>query len=171
MKKKSINNIIKEIYSNGYCIIENAISQKKCDKMISSLEELQEKTSKNKNFKDEVSKYGQVIIRDLVLREPDKFLNLIDNRIIMNTLKNIFKDTFILDNCMASNSVLLSKKKYKALIHIDSHLPNTDIANSSDIVVMYCFNDFYRENGATKIWPKSHLSGIRIQNEKTYRKM
>ena len=85
MKKKSINNIIKEIYSNGYCIIENAISQKKCDKMISSLEELQEKTSKNKNFKDEVSKYGQVIIRDLVLREPDKFLNLIDNRIIMNT--------------------------------------------------------------------------------------
>ena len=115
-EKKNINNIIKEIYSNGYCVVENAISQKKCDKIVSYLEALQKKTSKNKNFRDEVSKYGQVIIRDLVLREPDKFLNLIDNKIIMNTLKNIFKDTFILDNCMASNSILLNKKKYKALI-------------------------------------------------------
>ena len=73
----------------------------------------------------------------------------------MKILKNIFKDTFILDNCMASNSVLLNRKRYKALIHIDSHSPNLDIKNSTDIVVMYCFNDFSKENGATKIWSKA----------------
>ena len=170
MKNKNTSNIIKEIYNNGYCVVENVISQAKCDKIVSYLEDLHKKTSKNKNFRDEVSKYGQVIIRDLVLREPDKFLNLIDNKIVMKILKNIFKDTFILDNCMASNSVLLNRKRYKALIHIDSHLPNLDIKNSTDIVVMYCFNDFSKENGATKIWPKSHLSGVRVQNEKKYLK-
>ena len=170
MKNKNTSNIIKEIYNNGYCVVENVISQAKCDKIVSYLEDLHKKTSKNKNFRDEVSKYGQVIIRDLVLREPDKFLNLIDNKIVMKILKNIFKDTFILDNCMASNSVLLNRKRYKALIHMNSHLPNLDIKNSTDIVVMYCFNDFSKENGATKIWPKSHLSGVRVQNEKKYLK-
>ena len=40
MKKKNINNIIKEIYSNGYCVVENTISQKKCDKIVSYLEAL-----------------------------------------------------------------------------------------------------------------------------------
>ena len=43
MKIKSINSIIKEIYSNGYCVVENAISQKKCDKIVSYLEALQKK--------------------------------------------------------------------------------------------------------------------------------
>ena len=40
------------------------------------------------------------------LREPDKFLNLIDNKINMNTFKKYFKDTFILDNCI-SNSIFI----------------------------------------------------------------
>ena len=31
-------------------------------------------------------------------------------------------------------------------------------------------DEFTKKNGATKIWPKSHLSGIRIQNDKDYKK-
>ena len=59
-------------------------------------------------------------------------------------------------------------QKYKTLVHIDSHLPCKSNENTSDIVVCYCLNDFTKKNGATRIWPKSNLSGVRIQNDKNY---
>lgn len=37
--------------------------------------------------------------------------------------------------------------------------------------MLFCLNNFTRENGATKIWPRSHKSGIRIQNSKKYKKL
>ena len=49
--------------------------------------------------------YGQQIIRDLVLRDPETFLKLIDNKKIIKILGSIFNDSFILENIMASNSV------------------------------------------------------------------
>ena len=66
---------------------------------------------------------------------------------------------------MASNSIK-KIKDYRALVHIDSHLATSQINNTSDVVVLFCLNDFTKENGCTKIWPGSHLTGIRIQNEK-----
>ena len=167
--KYNVNDITKTLYKKGYCVVEGVINKKTCNKLIISLEQLKKKIYKNKYFEDEHSHSGQFIIRDLILRDPKSFLPLIDNSLIINVLKKIFNDTFILDNCMASNSISV-QKKYKSLVHIDSHLPSEDNKNTSDVVVMYCFNDFSKENGATKIWPGSHLSGVRIQNEKKYLK-
>ena len=167
--KNNINKIVKTLYKEGYCVVNRVLDKKLCDKLIISLEQLKKKISKNKYFKDEHSKSGQVIIRDLILRDPNSFLPLIDKDLIIDVLKKIFNDTFILDNCMASNSVSV-KGKYNSLVHIDSHLPSKDCRHTSDVVVMYCFNDFTKNNGATKIWPKSHLSGVRVQNEKKYLK-
>ena len=166
MKIDSSKKIIRNLKKYGFCKIENIFSPKECEKKIKELKILHNKVKKNKNYVDELSKNGQVIIRDLVLRDPKSFLKLIDNKVIIKVLKKFFKDTFILDNCMASNSVALKKNNYKALIHIDSHLPTKDTENTSDIVVMFCFNDFTKDNGATKIWPTSHLSGERIQKNK-----
>ena len=53
---------------------------------------------------------------------------------------------------------------------MDLHLPCNSPENTSDIVICYCLNNFTKENGATKIWPKSHLSSTRIQNDKNYNK-
>ena len=85
-------------------------------------------------------------------------------------LNKVFKVPAILDNCMASKTINVNKK-YFGLVHIDSHLASNSNENTSDIVACYCLDDFTKENGATKIWPKSHLSGIRIQNDKNYSKL
>ena len=45
-----------------------------------SLKNLKKKISNNKYYKDELSESGQIVIRDLVLRDPTKFLFLIDTR-------------------------------------------------------------------------------------------
>ena len=60
------------------------------------------------------------------------------------------------------------KRSYFGLVHCDGHLPIKENKYSTDVIVLFCLNDFTKENGATKIWPKSHLSGIRIQNDKKY---
>ena len=171
MKKKNykIKKIIKELFKNGYYVIYDVLDLNKCDLIIRNLEKLKKKTSKNKDFFDEATKKGQLIIRDLPLRDPKNFLNLIDNKLIMEVLDGIFKETFILDNCMASKTINV-KKKFNSLAHIDSHIASKNVQDTLDIVACYCFDEFTQKNGATKIWPKSHLSGIRLQNDKDYKK-
>jgi ectoine hydroxylase-related dioxygenase (phytanoyl-CoA dioxygenase family) len=165
--KKKIEKIKQELNKSGYCIVKNILNPKICIDYISSLKKISKKLNLNPNHKDELSKYGQVVIRDLVLREPKTFLKLIDTILIAQVLEKIFKDKFILDNCMASNSIQ-TEKNYKALVHIDSHLPSSEIKNTSDAVVLFCLDNFTKENGTTKIWPGSHLTGVRIQNEKKH---
>lgn len=167
--KFKVKQIVKNLFSDGFCIIENYVTKKKCDDLVKNIENLNNSLSKNKNFKDENSRNGQIIIRDLPLRKPEKFLELIDKKLVTDVLDNIFKDTFILDNCQASGTINV-KSNYKTLVHIDSHLPCSIPEHTSDIVVCFCLDDFTKENGATKIWPKSHLSATRIQNDKNYKK-
>ena len=163
--KKKINFISDQLNKYGYCIIENILNKKECFDYLDSIEKLRKLLNKNKYHEDELTNFGQVIIRDLVLRDPKTFLKLIDKKIVNQTLKKIFNDKFILDNCMASNSIK-EIENYKSLAHIDSHLATTQTINTSDIVVLFCLDNFTKENGCTKIWPGSHLTGIRIQNEK-----
>jgi len=165
----SSKKILKKLFSDGYCIVKNVLTDHECDKIVKNLEKLKHKTSNNKYFIDERSNNGQVTIRDLPLRDPKIYLKLIDKTVIINILKNIFNETFILDNCQGSESINV-KKNYKSLVHIDSHLANKFVGQTSDVVVCFCLNTFSKENGATKIWPKSHLSGVRIQNDKNYSK-
>ena len=168
--KSDIKKIINNLTKDGYCIIDNVVDNKKCNTTIKSIEKNLKKILKNKRHADQVrSKSGQVTIRDLVLRDPNFFLYLIDKSPVMQILENIFKETFILDNCMASNSIKI-KTNYSGLVHIDSHLPCKSINQTSDVVACYCLDDFTKENGATKVWPKSHLSGIRIHKDKRYSK-
>ena len=163
-------NIVKKIFADGYYVHNYGLNKNKCDNYIKALKKIQYKIKKNPSFKDERSDQGQEIIRDLVLRDPDVFLNLIDNILVIQVLNEIFKDKFILDNCMASNSVNV-KNSYSGLVHIDSHLSCSINNNTSDVVVLFCLEDFTKDSGATKIWPGSHLSGVRIQNSKNYRQL
>ena len=63
----SLNNIktkktISDLFKNGYCVINNVLSIKECETIIKNLKKLKKKVSNNKNFFDEASKKGQLII-------------------------------------------------------------------------------------------------------------
>ena len=65
---------------------------------------------------------------------------------------------------MASNSI--NVKKYSRKVHIDSQLPINNFEFTTDVIVMINIDDFKINNGATKVWPNSHKSGIRIHHKK-----
>jgi ectoine hydroxylase-related dioxygenase (phytanoyl-CoA dioxygenase family) len=161
--------IILGLKKKGYYIVNNFLNNYECNKFKIRLQDMYEKSIRSKNYIDERSGYGQAIIRDVVLKDPKFFLELIDKKLIINVLSLLLKDKFILDGCVGSNSINVGSN-HDSLVHIDSHLPTKDPEFTSDVVVMYFFDNFTKENGATKIWPKSHLSGIRIQNDPNYKK-
>ena len=111
LNKKFYNNQknLKKLFKEGFCIIEKVLSKNECNHLISNLKRLSNKIKQNKNFIDEKSDKGQIIIRDLPLRNPKIFLNLIDKKKIMKILDQIFGETFILDNCQASGSINVKK--------------------------------------------------------------
>ena len=163
-KNHSINKIKKFLFKDGYCKIDEFLPKKYCENLIKELIKEKIKLEKNKVHKDEASKKGQIVIRDLILRNPKIFLNLIDLKIITQVLDSVFDEEYILDNCMASNSVNV-KQKYDRIVHIDSHIPVTNPLHTLDLVVVVCLNNFNKFNGSTIVWPKSHLSGIKIQKQ------
>jgi ectoine hydroxylase-related dioxygenase (phytanoyl-CoA dioxygenase family) len=163
-----INQNLKKLFSQGYCVVDNVLEDVECKKFITHLKNINQNLSKNKFYVDERSNKGQVIIRDLIFRKPDIFLKVIDNIFVMKFLKKIFNDVFILDNVMASNSINV-KKNYKSLVHMDAHLPCKQNKNTADVIAFFCLEPFYKQNGSTRIWPKSHKTGIRIQNSKNYK--
>ena len=105
----SNNKYYNQLVKNGYCIINRAFKKQYCEKLIKKTENLYKKKKKKRYDIDEGSLYGQEIIRDLVLRDPKTYLKLIDNKKIIKVLDSIFKDSFILENIMASNSVNVKK--------------------------------------------------------------
>ena len=161
--------IIDQLNKYGYSIVSDVFSEKKCTNTIYTINQLLKKINQKKNNERMLVDYGQVVLRDLILRSPKIFLKYLNIPLVKKILNKVFQDEYILDNYMASNSISV-KKKYKALVHIDSHLPAKELENTSDIVVLLCLDNFTKNNGCTKIWPKSHKLGVRIQNKKKYLK-
>ena len=158
--KKNFSYVKNELFKKGYCIVENYLNSTKCQKIIKEIESINNSNIKKQFVYKRNLEQGQITIRDLVLIKPKSFLNLIDKKFILKVLSKVFDDRFILENIMASNSINV-KNQYSAKIHCDSLLSTTNPRNSTDVVVMYCLDDFDKNNGATKVWPGSHLSDIR----------
>ena len=91
-KNHSINKIKKILFKDGYCKIDEFLPKKYCENLIKELIKEKIKLDKNRLHKDEVSKKGQLIIRDLILRNPKIFLNLIDLKIITQVLDSVFNE-------------------------------------------------------------------------------
>ena len=65
---------------------------------------------------------------------------------------------------MASNSVKQTNMVQDTQFQLTLIYPQEKFNNTTDVVILICLDDFSKENGSTKIWPRSHLSGIRAQN-------
>lgn len=155
-------NTIKDLNKNGFSIIKNCLNKNYCKKLINSLEEICSK-NENKKFIEVIN--GQLIVRDLIFRNFKIFSKIIEFPIIMKILEKVFRDEFIIDNILASNSIIRKKNENESRIHMDGHLPVKQFKNTTDMVAIICLNDFKKKNGSTNVWPGSHLSGIKINDD------
>jgi len=145
--------IINTLRAEGYAVQENILNPRDCEKMAEALDGFEQG---HRGGPDMSCSESQVTIFNAHLLLPDLFLNKIDLSPVMDVVGQVLKDSFILSNFNASRSGSAGGVR----VHIDSRVPMVDFENTLQIVAMLCLDDFRSDNGATRIWPKSHLSGI-----------
>ena len=164
----NIGKIKNQLKKNGYFVIHDYYSKKKCDYISKVLDVTEKKKLKNKNKDKEFSNtydlLGQSIIREAICLD-DEIFNLINNNNIYLLLKSIFNDQFIINESTGSRPIK-TKQKYIPAPHVDSYIPAINFNNTTDVVIQVCVDDFSKKNGATKVWEKSHLSGKLCHKEK-----
>ena len=173
-----LKKVTSEIKRSGYGVLKNVIPANKCEYLIKHLVALHEshfkKFGKSNLYKysEEAFAYNnqQLLMRNLILEKPKIFMPVISLFPVLKVVSNIINETFIIDGCIASNSVSRKETDYKGKRHIDSHLAMKEINNTLDVVAILCLNGFNISNGSTKIWPRSHKTGIEIHRNPLWSK-
>ena len=159
---KGTKEVVAHLKKFGYAITENVIPSEECLLMAKAADQLEIQYTKGK--KSSAHHHvsiggGQTLIRNAHIELPI-LLPLIDHPAIWDVVFTVLNDTPILDGCSISRSGSID-----GLIHDDGHLPVWDFEHTTDIVASVCLDDFTETNGGTIVWPLSHNSGIRPQNE------
>lgn len=151
--------IVKNLQLYGFAIDKDVIPKEECKIMSEVLDEIEEKQYADGNLASK--RDSQVVIDNVHIERPDIFLNKINIPSVMNTVSTIFNDTFVLSSFNASRSGSMGG----GLPHIDARIPVSDFSSTAMMVAMLCVDDFKSTNGATIVWPFSHLSGKDVPNE------
>jgi ectoine hydroxylase-related dioxygenase (phytanoyl-CoA dioxygenase family) len=155
-------NVLDQLKTFGYAIDRGAVPVDICDKLGSTLDNIESRKRADKSIYD----VGiQAIIYSLHLEEPDAFIPHIDGSPIFDVAQQVLSNgqQIIMNSLSASRSVRASKAPdgdpWRA--HIDTRMPAPDFGHTESIVAMICVDDFSRESGAVRLWPYTHLSGMR----------
>jgi ectoine hydroxylase-related dioxygenase (phytanoyl-CoA dioxygenase family) len=159
-----VNEIISSLYLNGFVTIENVFNK---DEMINYAKKADNYYLKIKDFEstEKFENNSQVIVYspNLISYFSEFSKMPVDDKLI-NILKNIFQDHFILSNWNLSGSKPCEINESDSNIHIDSRIPISNPKNSTHVIAMIALDDFIPENGSTILYSKSHLSGESPRN-------
>ena len=141
----------------GYSTAESIFEKSEADQIKDALNKLCAKDSKTGNLLHEST--DQIILRSVFRDEPSLFLGLLDKPVVKEVCSQVFPDGYTLQSMNASLAKP-SAGEDGIGVHIDSKYPAKGIENVTSLGIAFCVDDFNEVNGATKIWPFSHLSGM-----------
>lgn len=107
------------------------------------------------------SQEDQIILKNVFIKSPELFLPLLDLESVTSILNDVFKDGYTLQSMNASRANSINEKEHELFAHIDSRLPSKGIEHTLALGIAFCIDEFTEKNGATRVWPFSHLSGLR----------
>ena len=150
----------KGLETYGFTILENVLSPEECKNIGSILDEIENCIGKGKNIAA-VQTESLIQLLNVHYQKPDELMRYINKKPVMEVISSILKDEYCLSNFNASRPIYnASNLSRKMRIHIDSRQPCADVRNTSQVVAMYCIDEFTKDNGATVVVPMSHHSGI-----------
>lgn len=166
--------VIDQIREEGYAIIENLISAKECKFYKSLINKAYDKYSKKYPTAEKSVKkfHGQDTIKMLYnLQNKDiAFMKLIDHPKVTPIISELLQtgsyqnsEPFILKLTTARSPFGKSKKQQ---LHIDSGIPGSPYPLVVQTII--AVDEFTRENGSTRVVPKSHKLKEFAKDGKTY---
>ena len=173
---KKVSKILKEIKINGFSIVENFLSSKKCNKYINQFELILKKRKKNKEY---IGKDNTVVLYNY-FTENLRLTNLFENNLIDNVMTKLIDDDYVLISTAARNKKKINLKLIKTKKPIDTgnkwhvdnrHLGGIALKPSLSYFAVVALNEFNENNGATQYIPKSHLfkKKVKSQNQNKFK--
>ncbi len=159
-----------ELRTFGYTLIKNIVGEKHLGEIRNQLEnQAREEIAENSVFRN---REDQIILRNVFVKSPNLFLPLLDMEPVVSILKSVFDEEYILQSMNASRANPIKKDAIPVKVdldsilpskgvHIDSRLAAKGIEHTLSLGIAFCIDDFTIENGATKVWPFSHLVGLK----------
>jgi ectoine hydroxylase-related dioxygenase (phytanoyl-CoA dioxygenase family) len=146
----------------GYAVEEDIFSDEQCVRYGAALDEIESRKRRDGSLYD----VGiQVIVYSLHLENPKLFLPLIGSPANFCTVEGVLANgqQIVLNSLSASRSakvdVPFQEDVWRA--HIDTRMPAPDFGHTESVIAMICVDDFNPQSGAIRIWPYTHLSGMR----------
>ena len=156
----NLDHSITELKTHGFCIVENVLTKEECGVLSEALDKIEKQLIDHNNIAS-IRSNTLLQLLNIHYTEPEIFMNYIDNKVVMDMMGRVFNDDFCLSNFNASRPIINSGIQNRSTrIHIDARQPCSSFENTSQVVAMWCIDDFTKENGATLIVPFSHHSGL-----------
>jgi len=149
---------VSELNVFGFTLLKNVIPMYDILNMRNKLEDLAAVAAEKSLILH--SQQEQLILKNIFAQAPEFFLPLLEIESVNQILARVFSDGFTLQSMNASRSNPNLKDDHELRIHVDSRLAIKDPINTLAIGVAVCIDDFTADNGATRVWPFSHLTGL-----------
>lgn len=154
--------ILNRLKTFGYAVQPDAIPVHVCEQYANRLDAIETRRRKDQTIFDTGF---QAIIYGLHAECPDTFLHLLDAEPIFPVVQSVLSNgqQIILNSLSASRAIQVNENDFGDAwrAHIDTRMPAPDFGHTESVIAAICIDDFTVENGATRIWPYSHLSGMR----------
>ena len=156
-----VKNYVNQIIKNGFTIIPNVISERKCERYKKLLEKTYDKYSDKYVNSKEVDSLADKSLEKVVYNLHNKNLSwfkLFEHRSVLNILDKILKEgsynnsePYYLNNISARCPLQGNRGQQ---IHLDSNLPGVNYNIVTNVI--WYFDDVNEDNGTTILVPGSH---------------
>jgi len=152
--KHEVDAYVEEIRLKGFAVIEGFLAEKELSVIRGKIDAVY-RIQEDELGKDYLSEIGELNIARALLVYDDYFLNLITQDKVLETLKKLLGDYFILHT---QNSIinLPNLEHHQNAWHREFPYQNLVISKPIAINVYYCIDQFSSETGATEVILNSH---------------
>lgn len=152
--KHEVDAYVEEIKLKGFVVIEGFLAEKELSVIRGKIDAVY-RIQEDELGKDYLSEIGELNIARALLVYDDYFLNLITQDKVLETLKKLLGDYFILHT---QNSIinLPNLEHHQNAWHREFPYQNLVIPQPIAINVYYCIDRFSSETGATEVILNSH---------------
>ena len=155
--RDDVERCIEEVRTSGYSVLENFLTTTELEKCRNGIDKVYQ-VQEEELGQDYLAEISELNLARALLVYDDYFLSLITKEKILQVLKKVLGDYFIL-NLQNAIINLPNQEHHQSAWHRDLPYQNFVISRPIALNVFYCIDGFSEETGGTQLVPFSHQMG------------
>ena len=154
MSSDEVRNSLVSLQKYGFVVLKGVVDLGRCAEISTALTQLEKTALACKDAGIDFDKHHSVIWNPHY-HFPELLLPFVNLRRVMDVVRQVLQERVVLNVFSATRPLPEQRNN----VHIDSRIPISKFENTIQMLAMICVQDFTTQNGATRVWPFSHLTG------------